>query len=173
LEAMFVMDINGKTNLVPIQTLAMDTAKSFLKLVKIKNNNDFDPKNEAIVLNNEYAKIGKSKFTGEGTIQMTAYAPNKINYSSNSTNEQLAVFSEIYYPEGWKATIDGKEVEIIKVDYLLRGLKLPKGKHSIEFTFDLPKYHQAGMISSIASILIILGLGFGIYTDIKKRKQQA
>lgn len=172
MEALFVMDINGKTNLVPIQTLAMDTAKSFLKLVKIKNNNDFDPKNEAIVLNDVYTKIGKSKFTGEGTIQMTAYAPNKINYSSNSSDEQLAVFSEVYYPEGWKATIDGKEVDIIKVDYLLRGLKLPKGKHAIEFTFDLPKYHQAGMISSIASILIILGIGFGIYTDVKKRKQQ-
>ena len=173
MEAMFVMDINGKTNLVPIQTLSMDTAQSFLKLVKIKNTNDFDPRNEAVVLNSEFSKVGKLQFSGEGSIQMTSYAPNKIRYVSNSNSEQFAVFSEVYYPEGWKATIDGKEVAIVKADYLLRGLKLEKGKHVIEFTFDLPKYHTAGLLSSISSLIIILGIGFGFYSDYKKKSKVA
>jgi hypothetical protein len=172
MEAMFVMDINGKTNLVPIQTLELDTAKSFLKLVKIKNAKEFKPNQEALVLNDEFAKVGKMKFDGQGTIKMTSYAPNKITYSSNTKSEQFAVFSEVYYPEGWKATIDGKEVEIAKTDYLLRGLKIPAGKHTVTFEFDLPKYHTSGTLASISSILILLALAGGIYTDRRKKKEE-
>ncbi len=173
LEAMFVMDINGKTNLVPIQTLAMDTAKSFLKLVKIKNAKEFKPSQEAIVINDEFRKIGKVKFDGQGTIKMNSYEPNKITYVSNTQAEQFAVFSEIYYPDGWKATIDGKEVEIVKTDYLLRGLKIPAGKHTVVFEFDLPKYHTSGTLASISSILILLAIAGGLYSDRKKKKEVA
>lgn len=170
MEAMFVMDVNGKTNLVPLQTLEMDTAKSFLKLVKIKNSKEFKPNQEAIMLTDEFSKIGKSKFDAQGTIKMTSYEPNKISYSSSTNSEQFAVFSEIYYPEGWTAKIDGKEVDIVKTDYLLRGLKVPPGKHKIEFTFDLPKFRTSGILASIASILVLLALVIGGYTDLKKKK---
>ena len=169
MEAMFVMDLNGKTNLVPMQTLELDTAKSFLKLVKIKNSKEFKPNQEAIMLTDEFSKVGKMKFDAQGVIKMKSYEPNKITYSSNTKAEQFAVFSEIYYPEGWTAKIDGKEVDIVKTDYLLRGLKVPAGNHTIEFTFDLPKYHSSGTLASIASILILLALGAGIYTDRKKK----
>ena len=169
IEAMFVMDLNGKTNLVPIQTLEMDTAKSFLKLVKIKNAKEFKPKQEAIMLSEEFTKVGKLKFDAQGQINMTSYSPNKITYTSNTNSDQFAVFSEVYYPEGWIAKIDGKQVDIVKTDYLLRGLKVPAGKHKIEFTFDLPKYHTAGTLASIASILILLALCAGIYTDLKNK----
>ena len=169
MEAMFVMDLNGKTNLVPIQTLEMDTAKSFLKLVKIKNAKEFKPKQEAIMLSEEFTKVGKLKFDAQGQINMTSYSPNKITYSSNTNSDQFAVFSEVYYPEGWIAKIDGKQVDIVKTDYLLRGLKVPAGKHKIEFTFDLPKYHTAGTLATIASIIILLSLCAGIYTDIKNK----
>jgi hypothetical protein len=172
MEVMFVMDINGKTNLVPMQTLTLDTARSFLKLVKIKNKEEFSPRDEAVILKSEFSKIGKSKFTGEGTVMMTSYAPNKITYASNSTSDQFAVFSEVYYADGWKATIDGKEVEIAKVDYLLRGLKLPKGKHTIVFTFDLPAYHTAGTLAATSSIIIILGLVGLIVMDRKKKNKK-
>jgi hypothetical protein len=173
MEAMFVMDVNGKTNLVPLQTLQLDTAKSFLKLVKIKNKDEFNPKEEAIMLKSEFSKVGKSSFTGEGSIQMTAYEPNAITYKSESNGEQLAVFSEVYYPEGWTATIDGKPVDIVKTDYLLRGIKVPKGKHTIVFAFDLPMYHKAGTMATVASILILLGLVAAIYTDRKNKKNTA
>ena len=170
MEAMFVMDINGKTNLVPMQTLSLDTAKSFLKLVKIKNKEEFSPRDEAVMLRSEFNKINKSKFTGDGTIAMTSYAPNKISYVSNSNSEQFAIFSEVYYADGWKATIDGKEVPIAKVDYFLRGLKLPKGKHRIEFTFDMPAYHTAGILAATSSIIVILGLIGVIVIDRRKKK---
>ena len=172
MEAMFVMDINGKTNLVPIQTLSLDTAKSFLKLVKIKNVEEFSPRDEAVVLTSEFKKINKLNFTGEGSITMTSYAPNKISYVSNSNSDQLAVFSEVYYADGWKASIDGKEVPIAKVDYFLRGLKLPKGKHQIQFTFDLPIYHTAGTLAATSSILVILGLIGLIILDRKKKNKE-
>ncbi len=169
MEAMFVMDINGKTNLVPMQTLTLDTAKSFLKLVKIKNKEEFSPRDEAVVLTSEFKKINHKKFSGEGTISMSSYAPNKISYVSNSTSEQLAIFSEVYYADGWKATIDGKEVPIAKVDYFLRGLKLPKGRHNIVFSFDLPAYHTAGTLAATSSIIVILGLIGVILFDRKKK----
>jgi len=173
MEAMFVMDINGKTNLVPVQTLELDTAKSFLKLVKIKNSEEFNPRDEAVILESEFNKVNKQLFSGEGSISMTSYAPNKITYVSNSNSEQLAIFSEVYYADGWKATIDGKEVSIAKVDYFLRGLKLPKGKHTIEFTFDLPAYHTAGTLAATSSIIVILALISIIYIDRKKKKALA
>jgi len=173
MEALFVMDMNGKTNLVPVQTLELDTAKSFLKLVKIKNIEEFTPREEAVILESEFSKINKRRFTGEGKITMTSYSPNKIAYESNSNAEQLAIFSEMYYADGWKATVDGKEVAIAKVDYFLRGIKLPKGKHRIEFTFDLPAYHTAGTLASTSSIIVILALIFVIVTDIKKKKEVA
>jgi uncharacterized membrane protein YfhO len=139
-------------------------------LVKIKNAKEFKPNQEAIVLNDEFSKVGKMKFDAQGTIKMKSYEPNKITYSSNTKSEQFAVFSEIYYPEGWTAKIDGKEVDIVKTDYLLRGLKVPAGNHTIEFTFDLPKYHSSGTLASVASILILLAIGLGLYTDRKKNK---
>ena len=169
MEAMFVMDLNGKTNLVPMQTLAMDTARSFLKLVKIKNTEEFTPREEAVMLTSEFSKVNQQKFTAEGTISMVSYAPNKLVYSSNSTSNQLAVFSEMYYADGWKATVDGKEMPIAKVDYFLRGLKLPKGKHTIVFTFDLPAYHKAGTLAATSSIIVLLGL-IGLIVMDRKRK---
>jgi uncharacterized membrane protein YfhO len=81
----------------------------------------------------------------------------------------LAVFSEVYYPEGWKAFVNGKEVEIRKVNYLLRGLEVPAGKSKIEFKFDLPKYHTSTKLAYAGSILVLLLIGFGLYTDRKKQ----
>ena len=120
------------------------------------------------MLNSEKSKLSKSVFTGEGQVKLTKYAPNQLNYESESNDKQLIVFSEIYYPEGWKAFLDGKEQEILKVNYLLRGLEVEKGKHKIEFKFDLPKYHTSNTLSIIGSLLILLLIAFGFYTDRKK-----
>jgi hypothetical protein len=168
MEVYFVMDINGKTNLIPKQTLDADTSMSFLKLVEIKVSNEFKPRNEALMLNSESKKLSSTKFTGEGNIELTDYKPNKLTYKSSSESSQLAIFSEIYYPDGWKAFIDGKEVEILKANYLLRALEIPSGKHSIEFVFDLPKYHQSNTLARFGVLAILLLLLGGIYTERKK-----
>lgn len=172
IEAVLVMDVNGKTDFILKQMLSMDTAKSFLQLVEMKVTDEFKPREEAIMLASEAASLSNMSYSGEGTIKMTAYAPNKLTYEADVKNKQLAVFSEIYYADGWKAYIDGKEAKILKVDYLLRGLELPEGKHKIEFVYDLPKFHRANTIASIGCFALLLLLAGGIVTDYRNKKKQ-
>jgi hypothetical protein len=170
MEALFVMDANGKTNLIPKQTMQLDTAKSFLRLVAMKVTHEFKPQEQAVMLKSEAQKLSGLKFSGEGTIRMTSYAPDKLVYAADVKDKQLAVFSEVYYPEGWTAKVDGQEVPILKVDYLLRGIELKPGKHKIEFAFDIPKYHLSNTFAYIGSILILLLIAGGIYLGIRKKK---
>jgi hypothetical protein len=171
MEAYFVSDANGKTNYIPKQILDLDGSNSFNKLVEMKLVDQFNPITEAFVLKEWAAKIGKNKFTGKGEIKMTKYNPKHMEYSSNSKGEQLAVFSEVYYPEGWKAYIDGKETEIIKADYILRALNIPAGKHKVEFKFYLPKYHFANTMNLILSLLLIAAFGFAGFWQWKRNKK--
>lgn len=173
MEAMWVMDANGITNLVPTSTMENDSLNSFKKLVQIKVVNEFNPKDEAVMLSDFASKLDTKSFTGEGTIQMTSYAPNRITYTSKSNSKQFAVFSEIYYPEGWKAYIDGKEVPILKTDYLLRGLEIEAGTHKIEFKFSLPKYDKSNNYAGIGSVLLLLLLGAIGFMEWKKKKANA
>ena len=105
------------------------------------------------------------------TIKLDLYKPNHLIYTSNNANNGFAVFSEIYYKNGWNSTIDGKETTIYKVDYTLRGMNIPKGKHTIEFKFE-PQVVKTGstiaLFSSIVMSLVIVG---GIYFDSKKKKE--
>lgn len=170
LKAVFVMDINGNTNLVPEITLQADTANSFARLVAMEVTEDFDPAEEVVMLKSEAAKLSRKKFTADGTIRLKSYAPNKLVYTANVKGEQLAVFSEIYYQRGWKATVNGKEQEILKVDYALRGLEIPSGNSTIEFTFDLPEYHSSATIAYIgSSLIVLLVIGLGVM-EIRKKK---
>ncbi|MFN5912164.1 MAG: YfhO family protein, partial [Bacteroidota bacterium] len=168
--AVMVMDTNGVTNLVPELTLQADTADSFTRLVDMAIVEDFDPSTEAVMLKSEASKLRKLNFTGKGTINMTSYAPNKLTYTANVEGDQLAVFSEIYYPEGWKAIVNGKEQEILKVNYLLRGLQLKSGKNRIEFVFDLPKYRKSNNYAGIGSVLLLLLFGGLGWMEWRKRK---
>lgn len=172
LSAYYVMDVNGKTNWVMAQSLAADTANSFLRLVEVKVTDEFKPQTEAVMLKSEAGKVSSRKFSGIGSIKMTSYAPNKITYKSSSTEKQFAVFSEIYYPEGWTATIDGKEAQIIKTDYLLRGLEIPAGDHKIEFVFRLPKFDKSNTYASIGGVIIILLILAGLVSDIMKKRKE-
>lgn len=87
-------------------------------------------------------------------IKETSYAPGKLDYESNSTTGGIGVFSEIYFPWGWEATIDGKPVEIGRVDYVLRALKIPAGKHQIHFEFN-PKGLKAANTLGVISVSLI------------------
>ncbi len=103
-------------------------------------------------------------------ITLDSYKPNHLKYSSINTNEGFAVFSEMYYEKGWKASIDGKETEIFRVDYVLRGLHIPAGKHVIEFKFE-PEVVKTGstitLISSLGMLLLLIG---GVYFERKNNK---
>jgi hypothetical protein len=152
----FAIDVNGQADLVPLQTLEIDTVRSFESLVTLTMNSTFTPSTEAVMLDSESKKLSKKQYSKEGTVKMTKYAPNQINYEADVNGKQLIVFSEMYYKNGWKAFVDGKEQEILKVNYALRGLEVDSGKHKIEFKFDIPKFHTAGTMAMIGSILILL-----------------
>lgn len=156
LKVYIVSDARGTVSTIPAQTMELDTANSFTKLAEYEVTGQFDVRGEAIVRQDMASKLPKKQFKGEGTVRMTSYAPNKLVYDVEASDEGLAVFSEIYYPEGWTATIDGKPADILRVNYVLRGLQVPKGKHKVVFSFDLPKFHKLNGISMIVSLLILL-----------------
>lgn len=119
------------------------------------------------------AVSGLGTFTDStAKITLESYAPNDLVYSSSSKQEGLAVFSEAYYDKGWKATIDGKETPHIRVNYVLRGLRIPQGNHKIEFKFEPEAYYTGEKISLAGSlllfVLVIIAIGFEIRSSGKE-----
>ncbi len=112
---------------------------------------------------------------GEGSITLDSYAPNHLVYTSNSTSDQVAVFSEIYYPKGWTVTIDGQESDYFRVNFVLRAMKVPAGNHTIEFRFDPASYYVGEKISLAGSVLLVLislaGLGMGVKEAAEKEEK--
>lgn len=100
-------------------------------------------------------------------IELVSPKMDKLQYYANVTTERLAVFSEIYYPYGWHATIDGKPAEHFRVNYMLRALLIPAGEHQIEFVFRPESVHKGEMISLVCVIITFLailgGVGYKIY----------
>jgi len=106
------------------------------------------------------------------TIQLTKYDVTSLTYQSKTQKEQFAVFSEIYYKDGWNAYVDGELSPHFRVNYVLRGIIVPAGEHTIEFKFE-PKVIQQGKVISLSSygLLILIGLGWFFY-DKKQVKQE-
>ncbi|GGD27332.1 YfhO family protein [Flavobacterium orientale] len=105
-------------------------------------------------------------------IKLVDYQPNFLKYETQNSNDGLAVFSEIYYPKGWKVTIDGKETEMFRVNYVLRALQVPAGKHTIEFKFEpdvVKKGSIIALFSSLGMLLLLLG---GTYFQLKKKGKE-
>jgi hypothetical protein len=169
-EALWVRDTNGVTNLIPLITMSADSLGSFKPLVKLKVSDEFKVRDEAVMLKEFSSKLKSNTFSGMGTINMKSYAPNKIVYSADCKGNQFAVFSEIYYPDGWKAFVDGKEVDIVKTNYLLRGLELSSGKHTIEFKFDLPKYRKSNTLAIVGTGILFLLITGVAFMELKKAK---
>ncbi len=107
----------------------------------------------------------------QGSIQLMTYAPNHLVFESKTPQNQVAVFSDVYYDKGWNAYVDGQAVDHFRTNYVLRGLMIPEGEHTIEFKFE-PKSFQTGLwlasLSSILILLLILGAGFYIWKNTKK-----
>lgn len=169
-EAVFVMDMNKKTDFIPKKMLDADTSKSFLQLMDLSVVYSFEPATDAVMLTSEANKLTSKTYSGIGSIKMTSYHPEKLVYSFDSDQKQLAVFSEIYYEDGWKAYIDGKNVPIVKVNYLLRGAEIPAGKHEVELVYEYPFFKTANLLSATGSVLFALLIALGVWTDRKNKK---
>lgn len=130
----------------------------------------------AAVLDEQIKDLSNSS-SSEGEIIMTEYSPNKLVYKSHKQDAGIAVFSEIYYPAGWTATIDGQEVEILRANYALRALYVPAGEHEIIFTYSPKSIKTGKLISEISSILICFSIiGIIVYMSIqenRRRKKEA
>ncbi len=151
----------------------------FVKHIKFVNNADeemkaldnFSPRDTAIMDNREKSKVTvQPAFDSTATIRLVENRNDYIKYESKSGSNQFAVFSEVYYPNGWKAFIDQKEVPIAKVNYVLRGLSVPAGNHVIEFEFEPSAYKTGDMISLVIGILSILLVAFGLWREYKMYK---
>ncbi len=129
------------------------------------------------VINEQYKKLIPQQLIptdSTATIKLESYQPNALVYRSDAKQAGVALFSEMYYPKGWTATIDGKPTEIFRANYILRALVLPAGKHEIVFKFDPEVIKKGGNISLISFLLfiklVLLGIGYYFYTN-KRIKQ--
>jgi hypothetical protein len=127
--------------------------------------NEIDPKNEAVV-HQEFADyIAGLNPQKNGSIVLTDYKPDQLTYQSSTTSDQFAVFSEVWYGpgKGWEATIDGQPAEFVRVNYILRGMKVPAGEHTIVFKFDPQMYRVGTTLSFIFSSIILLAFLYVLY----------
>ena len=101
------------------------------------------------------------------TISLTDHKPGYLRYTSQASENSFAVFSEMHYPTGWVATIDGVELPHYNVNYILRGMPIPKGEHLIEFTFDPPVVRLGGRIQWISFLVFMSLFAFGVRAKFK------
>lgn len=121
---------------------------------------DLDAWEKAVVDQRFESLIGQKSFPRDSSaiIQLAEYQPNYLKYRYSASSEQPVIFSEIYYEDGWKAYIDGKEHPHFRANYILRGMIVPAGTHEIEFKFHPRTYYQGGIVSLTGSILLILSI---------------
>jgi hypothetical protein len=132
-----------------------------------------DLKNTAVVNKKDFSKLKKTSIDTTGYIKQTSFIPNHYTYKSKANSDQVAVFSEIYYADGWNAYLDGKKTDYFRADYVLRAMLIPAGEHTIEFKFEPQSFFIGERVSSISSIILILlligVLGFEVWTYYKKK----
>ena len=104
------------------------------------------------------------------SINLTGYAPNKLVYRYSSATPQAAIFSEVYYP-GWKATLNGQELDVFRANWILRGVLLPAGDGDITFTFKPESFVKGEKYSLIASILLVLLLVAAVALSLRKKRE--
>ncbi|MCO5268487.1 MAG: YfhO family protein [Brumimicrobium sp.] len=169
----YVEDVNGVQNWIPTAELAKDSLGSFKTLITVNKVYDFTPADDAIIGAKDVEGISSLTFSGQGEIAMKSYLPNEMKYEVNLDENQFAVFSEIYYPDGWKVYANGEELPIHRVDYLLRGVELPKGNYELEMRFEVPKYKTSNTVALAASsILLLLMAGFFVKDFLLGNKEE-
>lgn len=174
-------DQDGKTTGSQPRPTALG-AVWFIKGIRYVKNADeemaaldnFNPRDTAIVQEKFKSNIPFTPSADSAaTIQLVKNDNDQIEYTSQSSTDQFAVFSEIFYDAGWKATIDGKETPIVKVNYVLRGLAVPKGNHKIEFRFEPQGYLTGKKLTQIFSIIAILIFLGGLFMEWRNRKNRS
>ena len=120
-----------------------------------------------------YTKASMEGVDQQATIQLVEYKPNYLCYESISEYDEIAVFSEIYYPHGWTVRIDGEPAEYFRANYVLRAMVIPAGEHTIEWEFEIPRFRQTENITLASSLAILAAVAVAAgVTIMSKRKKQ-
>jgi hypothetical protein len=144
---------------VPDEVQPVDSNSAEMKLL-----GEINTKTHATLNVDEFGQIA----AGAGQVTLTSQTPNVMKYQASMSKGGLAVFSEIYYPTGWTATINGKPAPIVRVNYLLRGLDIPAGEHEVVFTFAPSSYYATKTPTVIFQYLILVALIAGIFYTYKE-----
>ena len=152
----------------------------FAKNVKVVENADaeieevgnINPRYDVVLQKKNAEALGNftPQYDSTASINLTSYSPDKLEYEYTAQGDQMAVFSEIYYPmeKGWSITIDGQPSKFVKANYILRAAKVPGGKHKIVMEFHPKSYYTGETISLIASAALLLLLGAGLFFYYRK-----
>ena len=130
---------------------------------------EVDTKHEA-VMSDEFLPENYN-FT-DGTVTLEEYRPNYLRYTTRSEGNALAVFSEIYTREGWRAYIDGEEVRPLRADYILRALELPAGSHTVEWRYRAPHWNAIEAVTLIFSIAVLAAFIITVIIVIRNERRQ-
>lgn len=136
---------------------------------------ELELKSEAVVHSDFNDQLEGFSFreSADAMIAVQEHLPNYIKYIYDSPVPQAVVFSEIYYPEGWNAYIDGEPAKHFRANYTLRGMIMPEGSHTIEFKFEPQSYASAATASTAAGLLICLLFAFSMYRNFKSPEEDA
>ena len=137
---------------------------------------EIDPAVEAVIFDPEAPEGTVTEYAGadSGRVELVHYSPNRLRYDVSAPAKGLAVFSEIWYPAGWKAFVDGNEVQVLRADYALRALMIEEGDHEVEFVFNPASFTVGRNISLASSIAILVLLAGAVLYSVlfaDKRKQ--
>ncbi|MGX1023248.1 YfhO family protein [Psychroflexus sp. MBR-150] len=157
-------EANGNAWFVDSLNIVKDDNQAILALSNINT------KRVAIIKEIYTNQLGQQQFEKDSLskIELIDYKMNHLVYESQSSYDAFAVFSEMYYPKGWQAYLDGKPVNHVQVDYTLRGLVIPKGKHQIEFKFEPQVIKTGSRISLAGHVLFLVLLLFGAFKYVKQ-----
>ena len=134
-----------------------------------------DPAREAVIDKIFKDLVSAASYPVEegDTIGLVSYQPNELVYKYSAQSEKLVVFSDIYYPAGWKCFVDEKESPYLRADYVLRAMIVPAGEHEIRFTFKPQSYITGNKVSLASSIILILLIaGYFVMKLVKKQEQK-
>ncbi|HEX2974840.1 MAG TPA: YfhO family protein [Bacteroidales bacterium] len=149
-----------------VNSVQTKTALEILNLIK---NNAFDPK-ETAFLEGESIKVDRPD-TASASAVVTSYKDEHITIQAKSTGRNFLFLGDTYYPNGWKAYIDGKETKIYRTNHAFRGIVVPEGTHKVEFTFAPLSFRVSQIISLSLSSLVILGIILGLILNKRKVKE--
>ena len=130
---------------------------------------EINPATEAVADRRFASVLGQASPKAPGdTIYETTYAPDRLTYHARSQRGGVAVFSEVFFPWGWEATVDGKTVPIARVNYLLRAVSIPAGEHTVEMTFRPASVRATDTVATVAVIIIYLLLGGALVVSLMR-----